>query len=690
VRINTKNCIFEDIEDGLAVKGSNLREAFIRKFSFGCEIKSFTGRSSIQFISNNFHSAGTENEEITISTSLGPGKNEENLQASLKVRPFEEEGGLLISLALTNISDVPINILRIIPIYCDARSKGSVILGHQPGEWTFFKMGWQSWSATRSFSTYEYDRSPRLKFLREMEENPENKAAGKPGIFVSEQMTIIKNLSSGQTFGCGFISSKKGFGDIKLDVSGKIPEFKLLEASYHLDGIPLEPGSTVESEPLWLNFAPSSIDLAERWAILAGKAMKARVHEHAPVGWCSWYYYYTKINEEQMVENLEKLAALKERLCIELIQLDDGYQTQIGDWLESNQKFPSGIPVLLKKIAEKDFTTGIWTAPFLARPKSRLFQDHPDWFLKNHKGMPRSGGINPLWGGRVYALDPTHPEAQKYLFDVFSTMRNEWKADFFKIDFCYAAALPAFRHDPNSTRASALRLGLETIREAIGDAYLLGCGCPLAPAVGIVDAMRIGSDVTPKWENKLMKSLLSDDNCLGTRHALRNILTRSFLHGRFWVNDPDCLMIRRKKNKLTDDEVIAMASVYAVTGGMILLSDDMSLVDEDRLELAARTIRLRTRGGRAPELMKSGFPETVISKTEKGYLLLVANWKAVPCQRILDLAEILSQNEIANIRKVSDIWTGEEMVLRDSLIRFGNIPRHGVKLLEIIIPWSNR
>jgi len=136
---------------------------------------------------------------------------------------------------------------------------------------------------------------------------------------------------------------------------------------------------------------------------------------------------------------------------------------------------------VLKKISERGFKNGIWTAPFLAAPDSELFRDHPDWFLKDAKGRPRSGGVNPYWHGRVFALDPTHPEARDHLYKVFKELREGWGADFIKIDFCYAAALPARRHDPQVSRAGALRMGLETIRKAVGDAFVLDADARWGP-----------------------------------------------------------------------------------------------------------------------------------------------------------------------------------------------------------------
>jgi hypothetical protein len=44
---------------------------------------------------------------------------------------------------------------------------------------------------------------------------------------------------------------------------------------------------------------------------------------------------------------------------------------------------------------------------------------------------------------------------------------------------------------------------MAVIRDAAGsDAYLLGCGAPIIPSVGHVDAMRVSNDIAPHWEHE--------------------------------------------------------------------------------------------------------------------------------------------------------------------------------------------
>ena len=72
-------------------------------------------------------------------------------------------------------------------------------------------------------------------------------------------------------------------------------------------------------------------------------------------GYTSWYNYYQNINEEIILKDLD---ALDSRFNI--FQIDDGYETFVGDWLDIDQKkFPNGLKPIVDKIHEKGFKAGI-------------------------------------------------------------------------------------------------------------------------------------------------------------------------------------------------------------------------------------------------------------------------------------------------------------------------------------------
>ena len=67
----------------------------------------------------------------------------------------------------------------------------------------------------------------------------------------------------------------------------------------------------------------------------------ARVDAPYQVGWCSWYHYFHDVTEDHIRSNL----ALAAEWPFDVFQIDDGYQAAIGDWLITNEKFPSELGV---------------------------------------------------------------------------------------------------------------------------------------------------------------------------------------------------------------------------------------------------------------------------------------------------------------------------------------------------------
>ena len=173
-------------------------------------------------------------------------------------------------------------------------------------------------------------------------------------------------------------------------------------------------------------------------------------------GYTSWYNYYQDISEEILRRDLEALDSR-----FNLFQIDDGYETFVGDWLEVDPvKFPAGLSGIAETIHEKGYLAGIWLAPFVAEEKSRLYQTKRDWFRKGADGLPVKCGGN--WSG-FYALDLENAEVRDY---IEKCLRHyaDMGFDFFKLDFLYAANLPDYE---GKTRCEAAEYAYAFLRQVL-------------------------------------------------------------------------------------------------------------------------------------------------------------------------------------------------------------------------------
>jgi alpha-galactosidase len=239
------------------------------------------------------------------------------------------------------------------------------------------------------------------------------------------------------------------------------------------------------------------------------------------------------VTQADIEENLDAIA--ERGLSVDVVQLDDGYQSELGDWLSLSERFRS-LQTMVGRIRDRGRRAGIWIAPFLVGARSSTLADHQDWVLRADTGAPVVALHN--WGQDAYALDVTHPDVLQHLVSMLKWFTGIG-FDFFKLDFVYAAALDGQRHDGSRSGTSAYRRALADLRAAVGpDTYLLGCGAPLLPSVGIVDGMRIGADTAPGWA--------ASDGDLSSpsgQAAELSVRARAYQHGRYWVNDPDCLLL---------------------------------------------------------------------------------------------------------------------------------------------------
>ena len=442
--------------------------------------------------------------------------------------------------------------------------------------------GYQSWSPT-GVATFRVDQDPsRAAGVRSLVLGMHHAdvAPAEPDELRSELVTALRD-ATGSVLVAGFLGGADHDGTFRLRPARDGSDAVELWVEAFLGGVVIGSDEHRELHDVVLEAGDGDPSpLLERWAAGLGAAAHARTTAPYQVGWCSWYHYFHAVTEADLRSNL----ALAGDWPFEVFQLDDGFQSSIGDWLTTNDRFPSGIDGVASAIAASGRTPGIWLAPFLAAPYSRVAAEHPEWMASHPaSGQALVGMVNDGWGGPVLTLDTSNPAVLERIEDVARAL-TEAGFPYLKLDFTYAPSLPGGYLDPGMTPAQRVRAGFDAVRRGAGpDAFLLGCGAPLGPTVGVVDGMRIGADVAPWWHapEGTYRPAGHEGGEPATVNAWRNTLSRSFLHRRLWLNDPDCLMLRTEATDLDAEQVRAWALAVAVSGGMALVSDDLALLGAD-------------------------------------------------------------------------------------------------------------
>jgi alpha-galactosidase len=573
------------------------------------------------------------------------------------------------------------------------QTRGSISLHSERGDIVFYSNGWQSWSYSGTYDIWNRSRNTRLGFLRKVvTSNPDTPAHKGMGLFSSDMFAVYGDRIHRNGILLGFLAQQQHFGSLEAIIE---PVHAALRMWANGDGARLDPGTFMVTD--WACLQYVEMDTPDP----LGPYMEAVARQHGindaypsqeqpvPVGWCSWYEHLENISADIIIENLQTAQQVHPNLPLDIIQIDDGFQVSTGDWLTANNKFPNGLTPLASEIKNKGFQPGLWLAPFIVSRSSQLFKEHPDWILRNRIGRISNAGFLPQWGfGLTCGLDLTNPDALHYIRKVLSTAAHVWGFSYIKLDFLYAAALKGQYKDSTKTRAQVLRTSLQTIREAVGDQVtLVGCGCPLGPAIGLIDVMRVGADVAQEWFpsfNGIHFFLKQEPDIPAVSLAIHNTITRAFFHRRWWINDPDCLILGQDL-RLTLDEIHTLATIIALSGGSIMLSDDLPNLPPERLRIAQKLLPPIGKQPRVLDLFDKSSPAylrlDLDSPSGPYHLLAVINWKDKPQPFKLYPSEFNLERDQQYIAR--EFWSGRVMRTEGDCFTFDNIPAHGVIMLAL-------
>lgn len=404
----------------------------------------------------------------------------------------------------------------------------------------------------------------------------------KPGIttVTGDSLSVIHGGDATLTVSYKTGRSQMSESALKVADDGSVEVFEL----GCVFGCVMPAGVTRSTEIICFDADTNAFDAIERFASDKAKLYGAKAIAQKAAGkekpsvWCSWYFYATGLNPSDITENLEKIKEYS--LPFTHFQIDDAWQICHGDWRENERYAEKGMKAIADEIKSYGLEPGIWTAPFIAAPGAALVTEHPEWLLK------RENGEYGMFVNRFYVFDVTHPGYLEYLRELYRHLTFDWGYTYHKLDFTrgFVQVPDPAPYDPTLTPTEAYTAAVQVIREGMGDdAYFLMCGGLYDPLIGIVDGQRTGADVTSMW--------IEDGFDYPTLpYTVKQNALRYYMN-RWWNNDPDALMVRRREHggalqvgKLNDEEVKTFTANQYFGGGLFCTTEKLAEIDLDRLD----------------------------------------------------------------------------------------------------------
>ena len=521
--------------------------------------------------------------------------NQRDLGITSKQRQYP--GGRAYALAIRNRSERPVFLQRAGAVLTIPRSR-------KKRQWRLFlDKGGCGWCGVKPLEALQPD--PRLAPVREQQLSDEPDPS--PAFHRSDLQTVAWDARSGQAVLVGFLRQRHGRNHVDVVPNPRATDIARIEAWQEF-GIQLGPGQTQELDLLAVAEGDDPYALLERFGTAVQKHC-GRIFDGPPiVGMMTWYGYRTAIDENIILENAAIVGELfggYPQPMQKVMLLDHGWQTDAnwGEWSADAKRFPHGMAWLDRRLGKHGLELGLWYTPFCLTDNAAGRNQYEDLLAKDEERRPRSGNAS-VWGQL-----PGHPHSRPvvYFDGALTEVQRKWRRElkqmkrwgcvYWKLDF-FALQTSAHRQKELSTGELYARTW-SGFRKAVGAAgHLAPCSCGTNIQLGYDDSVRIGSDIgnSGYWPGAMDTY----------RYGLATIAALWYKHRRFWINDPDSIQIGKGCSL---GEARVRATMVSLSGGHLMVSEDLRSVDPARLEIIRRILPAFPHAARPLDLFENPFPD---------------------------------------------------------------------------------
>lgn len=418
-----------------------------------------------------------------------------------------------------------------------------------------------------------------------------------------------------------------------------------------------------------------------------------------PMGWNSYDYYDTTVNEEQVKANADYMAENLKDAGWEYVVVDiEWYSHDVGTQRDKHQyipfwkvemdeysrllpcpkRFPSAVDGQgFKPLADYIHSLGLKFGIHIMRGIPREAAHQHTKLIGTDKTANEIADPYSIcnWNPDMYGVNPDMEEAQGYYNSIFE-LYAQWGVDYIKCDdIC--------RYDQPSSRRE-----IEMLHHGIkhsGRPMVLS----LSPGPALIDKAWHYEKYANMWR-------ITDD-FWDNWPLLKNMFERCEL----WQNHvsegcyPDCDMIpvgyvgkgfnHERYTNFTKDEQITMITLWSIFRSPMMLGCELTKLDDWTLKLLTnkKVLHLLSNSYGAKQVMRDGKKAIWVSKDTDNQAVYIALFNlSDEVENIsIDAAEVEMDSFLG--KSFEELWTGETFINENSKL-VAEVPAHGAKLYKMI------
>lgn len=609
--------------------------------------------------------------------------DQQAVRIHLHLKCYYTQPYILISMSVENFGDDPINLAKAFVINVSSeeeQAEGGIYLGSNPENCHVYLNTFSptSYGVQKIYSGFSMNQDDSAHLCYD---------------------GTIYDVESEQSIVFGFLDARRWWSSIEMSYTEQDTAVREIEegigcwsAFHQCENYECAAKTEVEFSPFYLNFANGITTSYQTYVELVVQRMGVKKQGRF---FSTWGISPERTKDQTLSDSVMKHADLitKTNLFrsvsdgdIQLIQLENGWQEELGTYQIDDVQFPKGMQCLIDYVHDTGLKFGLGIIPFCVVADSEIVEVHPEYFLhdgQNHLAKIHLHEVET----QVVLFDVSHPGAQREIERNIKAVMGEWDIDVLKADMLPYLIGPVGNsdgfnwHDKTLTSIELYRLGIDLIErsvsQGVGRVELTFCNVPHMPSIGIVNQMQ----VLLNQQKQTAKYVWEDWSEI--KQLINGAITNFVFDGIAWVGELGLLTVDEQYQPL--NEAIIVATLMALSSRAIELNDDLTKMSEPRLDLLQKLFPLTGQLAKPIDLFEKIHPrvwgKSVQGSFDSWSIVGIFNWKDKPEEIQFNLSSLGLDKSKSYL--IYEFWNQRYLGVVNGSVTLIDVPPRCARLLCI-------